>query len=186
MFGLKELPRLRPHVPPIGSKQVARSGNGSESSGDLDLESIGGGAHNFERRPEPSRGAYLIIAEVGVGQLLQSVSGQRMHPGAEAGQHLLRGHRIAGLQAINPDHARADPRPRRFAALVVVGGQAGMTLGGGVEGRHLPGQVVVPRAGGELVDTHGHSHPKGDMAPVGGLETQPRNSACKGVFDSRP
>jgi hypothetical protein len=25
-----------------------------------------------------------------------------------------------------------------------------MTLGGGVEGRHLPGQVVVPRAGGEL------------------------------------
>jgi hypothetical protein len=42
MFGLKELPRyLRPHVPPIGSKQVARPGNGSEPSGNLDLESIG-------------------------------------------------------------------------------------------------------------------------------------------------
>jgi hypothetical protein len=32
-----------------------------------------------------------------------------------------------------------------------------MTLLGGVQRRDLPGQIVIPRPGGELVDAHRHN-----------------------------
>jgi hypothetical protein len=33
-----------------------------------------------------------------------------------------------------------------------------MALLGGIQRRHLPRQVVVPRPGAELVNAHGHNH----------------------------
>ena len=36
-----------------------------------------------------------------------------------------------------------------------------MTFLGGIQGRHLPGQVVIPRPSGELVHTHGHTPERG-------------------------
>ena len=81
-----------------------------------------------------------------------------MHAGAEESPHLLRGHRIPGVQAVDAGHARADPRSRALSPFGVVGGQPDMALLGGIQRRDLPGQVVVPRPGGELVNAHRHNH----------------------------
>ena len=35
-----------------------------------------------------------------------------------------------------------------------------MALLGGIQCRDLPGQIVIPRPGAELVDAHRHSHPR--------------------------
>jgi hypothetical protein len=35
-----------------------------------------------------------------------------------------------------------------------------MALRGGIQRRDLPGQIVVPRPGAELVNAHRHTHPK--------------------------
>ena len=47
---------------------------------------------------------------------------------------------------------------RALAAFGVVGGQPDMALLGGIQRRDLPGQIVVPRPGAELVDAHRHNH----------------------------
>jgi hypothetical protein len=39
----------------------------------------------------------------------------------------------------------------------VVGGQPDVALLGGVQRRYLPGQIVVPRPGAELVNAHRHN-----------------------------
>jgi hypothetical protein len=77
-----------------------------------------------------------------------------MHAGSEEGQHLLRGHRIPSVQAVNADEASPDPGSRAFTAFGVVGSQSNMTLFRGVQRRDLPGQIVIPRPGAELVDAH--------------------------------
>jgi hypothetical protein len=100
-----------------------------------------------------------------------------MHPDAEEGPHLLRGYRVASLQVVNSEHARTDPHTWRLATLGVVRRQTDMTLGSGIEGCHLPRQIVVPRAGGQLVNAHRHSHQKDEMDTVGGQATQPKTGA---------
>ena len=35
-----------------------------------------------------------------------------------------------------------------------------MTLLGGIQRRHLPGQIVIPRPGHELVNAHRHTTPR--------------------------
>jgi hypothetical protein len=77
-----------------------------------------------------------------------------MQAGAEEGPHLLGGDRIPGAETVNGGHAGADPCSRSFSAFGVVGGRP---ILGGVDCRDLPGQVVVPRPGAELVDAHRHN-----------------------------
>ena len=50
-----------------------------------------------------------------------------------------------------------------------------MALLGGVQRRDLPGQIVIPGPGGELVDAHRHTHPKA-------ISDQPERSADPGVL----
>ena len=71
--------------------------------------------------------------------------------------HLLRRHHIAGVQAVDPGHAGADPAARHFAFGGVVRRQPDMALVGGVQRGDLPGQVVVPRPRRQLVDRHRHT-----------------------------
>jgi hypothetical protein len=80
-----------------------------------------------------------------------------MHAGAEQSPHLLRRHRIPNVQAIDASHTRADPRAWSLSAFGVVRRQPDMTLLGGIQRRHLPSQIVVPRPGAELADTHRHT-----------------------------
>ena len=49
------------------------------------------------------------------------------------------------IQAVHAGKVRADPYPRTLATFGVVGGQPDVTLLGGIQGRHLPRQIVVPR-----------------------------------------
>ena len=81
-----------------------------------------------------------------------------MHAGAEQSPHLLRRHRIPSIQAVDAGQAGADPRSRTLSPFGVVGGQPDMALLGGIQRRYLPGQVVIPRPGAELVDAHRHTH----------------------------
>jgi hypothetical protein len=83
-----------------------------------------------------------------------------MQAGAEQSPHLLRRHRSPGAEAINSDHARSDPCSGTLSAFGVVRGQPDMALLGGVQRRDLPGQIVIPRPGAELVNAHRHTPPK--------------------------
>jgi hypothetical protein len=114
-----------------------------------------------ERRPQPRHVLKVLSGQVGSFQLLLPQLRQRMQTAAEQGSHLLRGHRVASGQSVDPVHARADPHPRRLTAFGVVGRQPSVTLLGGIQRRHLPGQVVIPRPGCELVEAHGHNPERG-------------------------
>ncbi len=88
----------------------------------------------------------------------EPLSGQGVVAEPEQREHLVGGHDVSGDHAINPHQARPDPVARALALLFVVVRQAGVPLLGRIHRRHLPGQVVVARAGGQLVQTqHGNS-----------------------------
>lgn len=72
------------------------------------------------------------------------LASQRVPALAEQGPHLLRRHQVPGVQAVDPGQAGTHPHPRRFAPFGVVRRQADMPLVSGVQGGHLPGQVVIP------------------------------------------
>jgi hypothetical protein len=80
-----------------------------------------------------------------------------MYAGAEERPHLLSGDRIPSVEATDAGHAGADPCSRSLSAFGVVGGQPDVAFFGGIQRRDLPGQVVVPRPGGELVNCHRHN-----------------------------
>ena len=84
--------------------------------------------------------------------------------GAEQEPHLLGGDRVAGVQALDASHPGADPHARGLALLRVVGRQPRVALLGGVHRSHLPGQVLVPVPGGQLVQTH-HTRLTGAPSP---------------------
>jgi hypothetical protein len=44
--------------------------------------------------------------------------------------------------------------------------QTGVTFLGGVQGRHVPGQIVITGPGRELGHAHRHTHPKGYKPPA--------------------
>ena len=48
-----------------------------------------------------------------------------------------------------------------------------MTFLGGIQGRDLPGQIVIPGPGCELVEAHRHTHPKGYMPPGRSCRPEP-------------
>jgi hypothetical protein len=81
--------------------------------------------------------------EVGSFQLLLSELGKWVQAAAEQRSHLLRRHRVAGGQAVDPVQAGGDPRPRRLTPFGVIGRQPGMPFLGRIQRRHLPGQVFI-------------------------------------------
>ena len=95
----------------------------------------------------PSRATLLKVlnGEVGPFQLLLPQLGQRMQTAAEQRSHLLRGHRVADGQSVDPVQAGTDPHPRGLTPFGVIRRQPRMTLLGRIQRRHLPGQIVIPR-----------------------------------------
>jgi hypothetical protein len=119
-----------------------------------------------ERHPQPRRVLKVPQGEVGSLQLLLPELGQRVQTAAEQGSHLLRRHRVASGKSVDPVHPRSDPHPRGLTPFGVVRRQASVTFLGRIQGRHLPGQVVIPRPRCELVKAHRHTHLKGYMAAL--------------------
>jgi hypothetical protein len=124
----------------------------------LDAEWADVAGVNLERRTQPGRRLHVCGGEIGGVNLLQPLVGEGMHAGAEKRPHLPSGDRIPRGKAINAGHTGADPGARSFSAFGVVGGQPDMTLLGSVQCCDLPGQIVVPRPGAQLVDAHRHTH----------------------------
>ena len=100
--------------------------------------------NDLERRPQPGRVLEVAFGEVRPFQLLLAELGQRMQTAAEQRSHLLRGHRVADGQAVDPVQAGTDPHPGRLTPFGVVRRQPGVTFLGRVQRRDLPGQVVIP------------------------------------------
>jgi hypothetical protein len=74
---------------------------------------------------------------------------------------------------------------RGGSTLGVVRRQADMTFFGCVESSYLPGQVVIPSPGCELVQTHRHTHLKGVHAAHAVRPTRATPVGAWGVFDSK-
>jgi hypothetical protein len=158
---------LGPHPRPIGGRQRRAHGQAGrridhpDAFGHLQPERADITIDNPERNPQTGYLLEVAYGEVRSFQLLLSELGQRMQTAAKQGPHLLRGDRVARPQAVDAVHAGSDPHPWRLTAFGVVGREAGMTFLGRVQGRHLPGQVVIPRPGSELVEAHGHNPRRG-------------------------
>ena len=151
MLGEEELAgHLGPHPRPICSRQrsagrkAGRRLNRRDASCHFEPERADVTINDLERRPEPGRVLVVAWGEVRPFQLLLSELGQRVQAAAEQGSHLLGGHRVAGGQAVDPVHAGTDPHPWRLTPFGVVGRQPGMTFLGRIQGRDLPGQIVIP------------------------------------------
>ena len=166
MLSDKELPGyLRPNPRP-----VSRRDRGVDRLPDRGIESSDPLGHldperrrivdDLERCPQPHDVPEVLSSEVGAFQLLEPQLGQRMQPAPEQSAHLLRRHRVADVQTVDTLHAGTDPHPGRLAPFGVVRGEPGVSLVGRVQGSDLPGQIVITRPGGELVQAHGHTHPK--------------------------
>ncbi len=85
-------------------------------------------------------------------------------------------------QAIDAGHARSDPRPRTFTAFGVIEGQSDMALLGRVQRRDLPGQVVVPRPGAELVNADRHNYLKGKRVNLAVTQVRVHTGDASGVY----
>ena len=140
MLGEEELPgHLGPHPRPISSRQrsagrqAGRRVDRRDASGHLEPERADVAIDDLERRPQPGRILEVALGEVGSFQLLLSELGQRVQTAAEQRSHLLRGHRVAGGQAVDPVQAGTDPHPRRLTPFGVVGRQPGMTFLGRIQ-----------------------------------------------------
>jgi hypothetical protein len=67
---------------------------------------------DLERHPQPRRILKVPQGEVGSFQLLLPQLRQWVQTAAEQRSHLLRGHRVASGQAVDPIHPGPDPHPR--------------------------------------------------------------------------
>ena len=163
MLSDKELPGyLRPDPRPVSRRDRGvdrlpdRGIERSDPLGHLDPERCRI-VDDLERCPQPHDVPEVRSSKVGAVQLLEPQLGQRMQPAPEQSAHLLRRHRVADVQTVDALHAGTDPHPRRLAPLGVVRGEPDVSLVGRVQGSDLPGQIVITRPGGELVQTHGHT-----------------------------
>jgi hypothetical protein len=86
---------------------------------------------------------------------------------AEQAAHLLGGHHVAVLDAVDPDQPGADPAPRGLALRLVVVDQPYAAELGRIGGGDLAGQVLIPRPGRELLQRHRHTHQGRDRAASG-------------------
>jgi hypothetical protein len=119
----------------------------------------------------------VAFGEVRSFQLLLPQLGQRMQAAAEQRSHLLRGHRVADWQTVDPVQAGADPDAWCLTPLDVVRRQPGVTLLDRVQGSHLAGQIVIPRSRCELVDAHRHTRLKGVHAARAITPTRPTSGS---------
>jgi hypothetical protein len=172
MLSAEELScHLSPHPRPVSRRDrgVGRPSDGGVERGDalghLEPKRAQIVVDDLERRPQPRHILKVLTGEVGPFQLLLPQLGQRMQTAAKQGSHLLRGHRVASGKSVDPAHPGTDPHAWRLAAFGVVGHQPGVTFLGRVQGRDLPGQIVISGPGCELVDAHRHTHPKGYEPP---------------------
>ncbi len=130
-----------------------------EPSGDLEAERGHVGGEDLERRAEPGRLPIVGLGEPRPVQRIHTLLREGVHSGAEQVLHLLGGHLVAGVQTVDAGHPRPQPHAGALAALGAVGRQTEVALLGGVLHRDLPGQVVIPRSGGDLVQAH-HTNQK--------------------------
>ena len=72
-------------------------------------------------------------------QLLLPLRGEGMEADAEQCPHLLRSHRIASLETVDPGQSGADPHTGALTALGVVAGERDMAFLGRIQRRYLPG-----------------------------------------------
>jgi hypothetical protein len=189
MLGQEELTGHRgPHPCPIRGRQ-RRVGweagcriDRRDASGHLEPERADDTIDDLERRAQLGHFLEVTWSEVRPFQPLLAELGQRMQTTAEQRSHLLRGHRVTGGQAVDPDHAGANPHPRRLTPLGVVRRQAGMTLLGRIQGCDLPGQIVITGSSSELVDAHRHTHPKGVHTAGAVRPTRALSHGASGVW----
>ena len=139
---------------------------------------------DLERHAQPGHVLEVTRGEVRSFQLLLAELGQRVQTAAEQRSHLLGGHRVAGGQSVDPVHAGADPHPGRLTPFGVIRRQPGMTFLGRVQRRDLPGQIVIPGPGCELVEAHRHTHPKGVHAARAVRPTRATSGGAPGVSHS--
>jgi hypothetical protein len=115
---------------------------------------------DLERRTQPGDKLVVPARQVRTFELLLSLHREGMQAHAEQRLHLLRSHLIPGLHTVDAGQPRADPYTRCLTTLGVVAGEWNAAFFGRIQGRHLPGQVVVPRPSGQLVDAHRHASQK--------------------------
>ncbi|CAM3890834.1 hypothetical protein NOZE110980_19100 [Nocardioides zeicaulis] len=146
--------------------------DGGEPLGDLDPERADVVVVHLERRPKTSHCPVLSVGRAGESwpadaevKGVGAGRGERVVAGAEQVLHLLGGHHVAGVEAVDAGHPGPDPDAGHFALLGVVRRESDVALVGGVERGDLPSQVVVPRPGGELVQAHGHPHLRARLRP---------------------
>ena len=162
-------------------RQAGRRIDRRDASCHLEPERADVTVNDLERRAQPGHLLVVAWSEVGPFQLLLAQLGQRVQTAAEQRSHLLGGHRVADGQAVDPVHAGADPHPGRLTPFGVVGRQPGVTFLGRVQRSDLPGQVVIPGPGGELVEAHRHTHPKGVHAAPAVRPTRATSVGAWGV-----
>ena len=186
----EELPgHLGPHPRPIRGRQRSAGGQAGcridrrEAPCHFEAERAEIAINDLERRPQPSHVLEVACGEVRPFQLLLAELGQRVQTAAEQRSHLLGGHRVADGQAVDPVQPRADPHPRLLTAFAVVRRQTGMTFLGRVQGRDLPGQVVISGPRCELVEAHRHTNPKGVQAAGAVRPTRATSGSAWGVSD---
>ena len=125
---------LGPHPRPISSRQrsVGRQAGGRIDRPDtfrnLEPERADDTIDDPERSSKTGRVLEVAESEIRSFQLLLAQLGQRVQTAAEQRSHLLRGHRVADGQSVDPVQARTDPHPRRLTPFGVIRRQPGMTL----------------------------------------------------------
>jgi hypothetical protein len=166
MLGDKELPGdLGAHLCPVGGRhrpvprQTGRLINPGDPFRDFTPE-CADVMVDLERDAESGHGQIVAFSQIRPFELLHPQLCQRVQAAAEQGPHLLRSHRIAGLQTVDAGQPGADPHTWALTALGVIAGERDMALLGRIERRYLSGQIVVPRPRGQLVDAHRHASQK--------------------------
>ena len=109
------------------------------------------------RSAEPGHRPVVRVGQPGAVQGVPALLGERVVTGPEQGLHLLGGDHVAGRQPVDAGQPGADPAAGCLALGGVVVGEAGVAFLGRVQRRDLPGQVVIPRPGGQLVQRHRHT-----------------------------
>ena len=135
MLGEEELPGHRgPHPRPIRSRQRSAGGKAGrridrrDASCHLEPERADNTIDDLERRAQLSHLLKVADSEVWTFKLLLAELGQRVQTATEQRSHLLRSHRIADGQALDPVQAGADPHPGCLTSFGVVRRQPSVTF----------------------------------------------------------
>ena len=127
-----------------------------ESSGDLNPVWRNVALIDLERRSQPGRLPHLCLTRADT-QTIGTLFGQRVMAKSEQRPHLLGRHNITSSQTLDPSQPRTHPTAGTFALLGVVRRQRRVALLGRILNSDLPGQVVIPAPGSQLVKRHRHA-----------------------------